>query len=66
MPRSGYDDEVFCGSDVMGFGERAAGVGELGVEDGRLGEMAEATRVIEMVVGEKDGFDLGGVDVEVG
>lgn len=69
MARGGYDDEIFCGGDVMGFGEGAAGVVEgfrRRIEDGGLGEMAEAVRVIEMPVGEEDGFDLLGADVEVG
>ena len=64
-----YNGEVFLGCEITGFGEGAAGVGEVfwgGVEDGGLGKMGEAAGVVEMPMGEEDGFDLLGLDIFAG
>src|ERR1700740_89877 len=61
-----YDGEVCAGREITGFGEGAAGVGEVvwrGVEDGGLWKMGEAAGVVEMPVGQEDGFDLLGLDI---
>lgn len=64
-----YDGEVFGGSDVERFGERAA-AGVVVVwgrmDNGGLGKMAETVGMIEMPVREEDAFDLAGVDVQPG
>lgn len=64
-----YDGEVFFGREITGFGEGAAGVVEVfwrGVEDGGLWKMGETAGVVEMPVGQEDGFDLLGLDINGG
>jgi hypothetical protein len=66
MTGGGYDGEVFGFREVMGFGKRAAGIVEVRWCDGGLREVAEAAGVIEVPMGEDDGFYLAGFDVYVG
>lgn len=63
-----YDGEVFFGCEITGFGEGAAGVGEVAwgrMEDGGLWKMVKTAGVVEVPMGEEDGFDLLGVDVNL-
>jgi hypothetical protein len=64
-----YNGEFFLGCEITGFGEGAAGVGEVAwgrMEDGGLWKMVKTAGVVEVPMGEEDGFDLLGLDVCAG